>query len=87
MYPATEIDLHLTHVCAAQRRALTTVRAAFRALYIRHNLLPPPRSPGEAPAAVQISGKTSAVGNAEESSRPPPAPAEIADDGRRPTWT
>jgi hypothetical protein len=47
MYPATEIALHLAHVCAAQPRALGTIRAAIRALHVRHQPAPPPRSPGE----------------------------------------
>jgi hypothetical protein len=85
MYPATEIALHLAHVCAAQRRPLATLRAATRALHVRHQPAPHHAAQAKAPAAVQIAGKAGAVGNAREASRPQSAPAEFADDGRPPS--
>jgi hypothetical protein len=83
MYPAIEIDLHLAHVCAAQRQALATLRAAIRALHVRHQPAPHHAAQAKTLAAVQIAGRAGAVGNAREASRPPSAPAEFADDGRR----
>ena len=66
MYPATDIHLHLAHVCAAQRRALATLGATIPALPVRHQPAAPQHSPRETPTAVQIA-ETGAVGKAEES--------------------
>jgi hypothetical protein len=76
--------LHLAHVCAAQRRALVTLRDAIRATTFATNLLPHQPAQTKALAAVQIAGKAGAVGNARKASRPQSAAAEFADDGRRP---
>jgi hypothetical protein len=41
MHPAIEIDLHLDHICAAQRQTPVIRRATFRAPNIRHQPAPP----------------------------------------------
>jgi hypothetical protein len=40
MYPATEIDLHLDRICAAQRQGPAALEAAFRPPTYGTNLLP-----------------------------------------------
>jgi hypothetical protein len=90
MYPATEMALHLAHVCAAQRRAPATLRAVIRASPpIGTNLLPHHAAQAKTLVAVQIAGTAGAVGNAREASRlnlrPPSSRTTAA--GPRPTRT
>ena len=40
MYPAIEIDLHLPHVCAAQRSSPAALEPAFRDLHLGHQPAP-----------------------------------------------
>jgi hypothetical protein len=84
MYPATEMALHLGDVCVDQRPALATLRAAIRALHVRHQPAPHHVARAKALAAGQIAGSAGAVSNAREASRPQAAAAEFPDDGRRP---
>ena len=47
MYPAVEIDLHLDHVCAAQRGGPAALEAAFRTLAVWYQPAPPSTHPGK----------------------------------------
>jgi hypothetical protein len=86
MYPATEMALHLGDVCVDQRPALATLRAAIRALHVRHQPAPHHVARAKALAAGQIAGSAGAVSNAREASRPqlrPPSSRTTAA-GRQP---
>jgi len=83
VYPATEIDLHLDHICAAQRPNPTALGGTFQALDVRHQPAPSTNAnlAMRASRGLVVAGKADeSVGASGEVDLPQRAVAECADD-------